>query len=344
MALRIPSSDRVLNYWDYVGGDVPEGFDPNDPTIVNADWVMRMLDKIVNGNYATKSFNIVPSVADLPNNAEQGQTAYIPTNDYKNSFYIYNGTEWINPIQIINTNLDGKLSLSGGTMTGVITSTVTNEGGPTPTAPFTSKMSNIVAGTYPVTGIYPYVIKITDGSNNILGSFEYNYQDDRYGTSVVCKKWGEFEYSYLKVGWKNDGGKYFEFPKCETKPSTTSTAAWDRVAVIIENYSSEYSWYRIWSDGFVEQGGRATTSASQNQVSTATINFRVPFRDVSYFFGTGNQGALDSDSNSIYCSGRYGTKQTTYATILSKYISGGGNTGSAGSVTYDWYACGYKAD
>ena len=59
MALRIPNSDRILNYWDYIGGEPPEDFDPTSPTIVNADWIMKMMDKIVNGNYATKSFNIV---------------------------------------------------------------------------------------------------------------------------------------------------------------------------------------------------------------------------------------------------------------------------------------------
>lgn len=342
MALKIPSSDRVLNYWDYTGGEIPEGFDPSDPTIVNADWVMRMLDKIVNGNYATKSFNIVPSVEDLPSNAEQGQTAYVLNGENKSSFYIYNGTEWVNPLQTINTNLNTKLDLTGGTLTGVLTSTVINEGGSNPTAPFTSKMSNIIIGTFPQEGIYPYIVKITDASDNTLGSFEYDYRTDRYGVGIVCKKWGVSDYTYLKVGWKDDGEPYFEFPKCTTPATTTSTAANDKVAVITYNYKNGTSWIRQWSDGWVEQGGRITTSVSSQSVSTAQINFIIPFVDTSYFFATENTGKLDSDSNSIYCAGRI-DKATTYASILSKYISGNG-TGSAGSVTYYWFACGYKGE
>lgn len=100
MALKIPSEDRIINYWDYTGGEPPEDFDPSNPTIVNADWIMKMMDKIVNGNYATKSFNIVSSVADLPNNAEQGQTAYVLSDTNKSNFWIYDGNLWQNPLDM----------------------------------------------------------------------------------------------------------------------------------------------------------------------------------------------------------------------------------------------------
>ena len=164
--------------------------------------------------------------------------------------------------------LNNKLNITGGTVTGVITSTVTNVGGNNPIAPFTSKMSNIEAGTYPSDNIYPYVIKITDGSNTTLGSFEYSYQTDRYGVGIVCKKWGEYDYSYLKVGWKDDGEMYFEFPKCSTRPTSTSTAAWDRVVVIVENYANGTSWYRVYSDGWVEQGGQVTIGTDSSYTVT----------------------------------------------------------------------------
>ena len=115
MALKIPGIDRIINYWEYVGGEPPEDFNPDDPTIVNADWVMKMLDKIVNGDYATKSFNVVQSVAELPEDAEQGQTAYVIGADYKDSFFIYNGLTWFNPIKtLFDTKQDNLPTLQNG--------------------------------------------------------------------------------------------------------------------------------------------------------------------------------------------------------------------------------------
>ena len=115
MALRIPSEDRIINYWDYIGGEPPEDFDPSNPTIVNADWIMKMMDKIVNGNYATKSFNIVPTINDLPSDAEQGQTAYVLNAYNKSSFYIYNGTDWVNIAEgILPTLQNGKVLSNDG--------------------------------------------------------------------------------------------------------------------------------------------------------------------------------------------------------------------------------------
>lgn len=118
MALKIPSEDRIINYWDYTGGEPPEDFDPSNPTIVNADWIMKMMDKIVNGNYAIKSFNIVSSVADLPNNAEQGQTAYVLSDTNKSSFWIYDGNLWQNPLDMKQDKLptlqNGKVLSNNG--------------------------------------------------------------------------------------------------------------------------------------------------------------------------------------------------------------------------------------
>lgn len=114
MALQIPSEDRIMNYWDYAGGQPPEDFDPANPSQVNADWVMKMLDNIVNGAYATKSFNIVATVSSLPINAEKGQTAYVLANEYSDSFFIYNGTSWINPIKATEEQIENLLPTQTG--------------------------------------------------------------------------------------------------------------------------------------------------------------------------------------------------------------------------------------
>lgn len=42
---------------------------------------------------------------------------------------------------------------------------------------------------------------------------------------------------------------------CTTAATTTSTASSATPAVVVENYVNGTSWYRVWSDGWCEQGG-----------------------------------------------------------------------------------------
>ena len=92
--IKIPSADRIANYWDIHGGEPPQDFDPNDPSQVNADKLMTIFDKIVDGQYATRSFKVYSTYASLPATAVQGQTAYVTESGYENSFFIYDGTTW----------------------------------------------------------------------------------------------------------------------------------------------------------------------------------------------------------------------------------------------------------
>lgn len=90
MTLQIPSEDRIQNI-----KPLPEGFDSTDPTLLNADWVMKIFDNLVNGNYNTKPFTMYETVADLPTaDVELGQAAYVASEP--SSFFLYNGTTWAN--------------------------------------------------------------------------------------------------------------------------------------------------------------------------------------------------------------------------------------------------------
>ncbi len=65
-----------------------------------------------------------------------------------------------------------------------------------------------------------------------------------------------------------------------TTPATTaSSASKARPAVVIQNYVSGTSWCRVWSDGWIEQGGR--TDILSAQMST-TITFIKPFSNANY--------------------------------------------------------------
>ena len=52
-----------------------------------------------------------------------------------------------------------------------------------------------------------------------------------------------------------------------------------REIYVLESYTSGTSWYRIWSDGWCEQGGRIYYST---QIFSTTINFLKAFIDSNY--------------------------------------------------------------
>ena len=86
-----------------------------------------------------------------------------------------------------------------------------------------------------------------------------------------------------------DGQALFEFPKCTAKATTTSSAANNKVAVIVQNYVNGTSWYRVWSDGWIEQGGRHSAGDS---VSVALLK---AFSNTNYtvsLTGTGSKEAM----------------------------------------------------
>ena len=88
MPLKIPSEDRILNKYGVVN--------TQDKTILNADNIMLILDKLVNGEYKLKPAKQYITYTDLQNETdmEAGQTAYVLEPAYKNTIFIYNGEEW----------------------------------------------------------------------------------------------------------------------------------------------------------------------------------------------------------------------------------------------------------
>ena len=65
-----------------------------------------------------------------------------------------------------------------------------------------------------------------------------------------------------------------------SKATTTSSASKARPAVVIQNYVNGTSWYRVWSDGWIEQGGRVQLT-SQNTTGTV-VSFLKAFQNTNY--------------------------------------------------------------
>lgn len=97
-------------------------------------------------------------------------------------------------------------------------------------------------------------------------------------------------------------------------------------AVIIETYSNGTTWYRIWSDGWCEQGGKYYNN-------NTAISFLKPFKNTIYSVMT--QCTDVSPNDGIYQS--CWTNKTT--TGFTGWITYGNNLAS--DIETDWYAFGY---
>ena len=120
------------------------------------------------------------------------------------------------------------------------------------------------------------------------------------------------------------GASTFDFPRCTTKATTTSTASGSSVAVIVQNYKNGNSWYRVWSDGWIEQGG----SFGEEYLSYAvkTFTFLKSFSDANY-----NVQATNGATGSFYCPALQSKTKTNFQLRDTVNYAGLGN----------WYACGY---
>ena len=119
--------------------------------------------------------------------------------------------------------------------------------------------NSTTASAYPDTrlGVLESVV-LTDGKIQMVMAAYQN----KVSTTVSSR---------ITLSIAQDGTTYCDFPKCTTKATTTSSARSDKVAVIVQNYLNGTSWYRIWSDGWVEQGGYISASTSTTQVNKLLI-------------------------------------------------------------------------
>lgn len=110
---------------------------------------------------------------------------------------------------------------------------------------------------------------------------------------------------------------------CTTKPTTTSTASSTTPAVVVENYVNGTSWYRVYSDGWCEQGG--TVSGEYVQVY-----FLKPYANTNYNIQVTISST--SEGGAAYAAvGQRGTVATTYFELW-----------GAGGVGYKfWQTAGY---
>lgn len=246
------------------------------------------------------------------------------TDIYSNIQDVYSNIENLNSdvnntIADVNEVIETKVSKSGDTMTGALT--------------VKSERFSLNAVNHTMTkGVVPSEHKYTsysihDNQGAFLGEFYYRQGSDKsVYTAMACRNWDGTTSNYLIMGYDANGKSMFSFPKCTTKATTTSSASSSNVAVVVQNYVSGTSWYRVWSDGWIEQGGR---TGSLGQGKTQSITFLKAFSNANYSVVATTQRTGNTWSTA--CAGNL-----TNSTMTITHVT---NAGSA--TTISWYACGY---
>jgi hypothetical protein len=107
------------------------------------------------------------------------------------------------------------------------------------------------------------------------------------------------------------------------------------IPCIIETYINGDSWYRVWSDGWCEQGGMVNVIANNANV---VVTFLKPMLNTDYTVTIGHYVASNTDAF-YYNQGGVTNKTTQTVTLTNRRFQ------SNGSYTLNimWQACGYIA-
>ena len=169
------------------------------------------------------------------------------------------------------------------------------------------------------------------GENGLLERATIAKEETDKATGEENDKISQYENvidNYDTIQRSNTDGNY-----CTTPAGTTSTASVSSPCVIIENYRDGNNWYRVWSDGWIEQGGQSSGGGSAAGAKTTLLK---PFTDTNYTVQT--QIIYSSPSQSARAS-IVSTKNIDSFYVSSMYA--GASTSSYAAYPISWYACGY---
>lgn len=160
----------------------------------------------------------------------------------------------------------------------------------------------------------------------ILSSFAKKSQERKvYYRSITTTEYSTFRFVYAT----GNGSLYFYVGDTLQDTNLIQTgeildyfSKIDTVHCVVDTYKNGSSWYRVYDDGWVEQGGRGNTTNS-----TTTITLLKPYRDTNYSVIAGNNTSA-SYSKPCACN-IYSNSQIQIR--------------SEGTVEWMWQACGYGA-
>ena len=188
-------------------------------------------------------------------------------------------------------------------------------------------------------GGYAYVIKSgtdlsyttqSSTSNTTQAGFIPVSKDDVVTLAVGAATVNYFRFIYAKgngnlyyyIGDTLQHADLINVARIEEKLTDVNAAS---RGYVVESYRNGTEWYRIYSDGWIEQGGMVTSNSG-----TITYNFITPFKDTNYgLLCNQNSGGLGDQSNGMVIKK---VSNSQFSVLF---------TATSTGITYTWYACGY---
>lgn len=103
-------------------------------------------------------------------------------------------------------------------------------------------------------------------------------------------------------------------------------------AQVVESGKTDTTWYRVWSDGLIEQGG--TLAAKKEGYTGGTVTFPKPFTKITYSITCHHLVEMNSASINSYA-----PKSTTLK--LASFSFGFSETSDRYGTSWVWKASGY---
>lgn len=107
----------------------------------------------------------------------------------------------------------------------------------------------------------------------------------------------------------------------------------NNVKYIVETWQSGTSWYRIWNDGYIEQGGITNYMSWTGNGATVNITFLKPMSNTNY-----HRGATMLDYTSNWNTPGCCVNSCNTSGMVVGVATLGNNQGT---TRCSWYACGY---
>lgn len=145
-------------------------------------------------------------------------------------------------------------------------------------------------------------------------------------------------YHIIRMNHANGNGYYVDLAACfhtdrlytRRVASGSCATGWNEIPVLVHPWRSGTQWYKKYSDGWIEQGGRVTTTTS-----SGTITFPIGFSDTNYII-VAQEGATATAEATNTDTGGYGDNMglTNFTTTTVRYSC-------TAKRFFNWYACGY---
>ena len=305
-------------------------------TSVSTSWGMRQI-KISAWNSTTNQYDVILNSSQGAITATHAMTQVVRAKKFKFEFQggIYAPNKvYYNCLTDITFAGTVYQSTQKGNSLICAPCTITTADGRT--KKFTSQIGydipdNLTDGTYRV------LKSIVDGSLSLvtnltisnISPLEPNSNDYWLDTSQapLCFK------KYLNNDWVEDNDKVYiaDVTVSESFFTAVNNVPFNKeygkvqIIEIIKTYQNGSSWYRIYSDGWCEQGGNVLLNA------TKTLTFLKPFKDINYDFFI-QSTFVNANTTAVV---KNNTKTISSIDISCAWNAGGDS---------DWVACGYLAD